>query len=58
MIVAHNHTGGDPNPSPDDVAVTRNLVQVGRLLDIELIDHLVITSDNFTPVKERYLGFE
>ena len=58
MILAHNHPSGDPNPSPDDIALTRNLYQAGKLLDIELLDHLVIAGDSFTSLKERRLGFE
>jgi DNA repair protein RadC len=42
VIVAHNHPSGDPTPSPDDVAVTRAIVQAGKLLDIDVLDHLVI----------------
>jgi DNA repair protein RadC len=58
MILVHNHPSGEPSPSPDDIAMTRNLVQAGKLLDIDLVDHLVITSDNFVSLKERHLGFE
>jgi len=36
-IIVHNHPSGDPNPSPDDVALTRALVEAGRLLDIEVL---------------------
>ncbi|MEW5941729.1 MAG: DNA repair protein RadC [Chloroflexota bacterium] len=42
IVVAHNHPSGDPTPSPDDVAVTRSIVQGGKLLDIETLDHIVI----------------
>ena len=42
IILAHNHPSGDPSPSPEDVAVTRAIVEAGRLLDIEVLDHLVI----------------
>jgi DNA repair protein RadC len=38
MIVIHNHPSGDPTPSPDDVAVTRAIVQAGKLLDVEVLD--------------------
>ena len=38
LIVIHNHPSGDPTPSPDDVAVTRAIVQAGKLLDIEVLD--------------------
>lgn len=42
LIVAHNHPSGDPSPSPEDIAVTRRLSEVGRLLDIPLLDHIII----------------
>ena len=42
MIVAHNHPSGDPTPSPEDISVTRDLVAAGKLMDIELLDHLII----------------
>lgn len=57
IIVAHNHPSNDPNPSPDDVAVTRGIVQAGKLLDITLLDHLVIGGSTFVSLKERGLGF-
>lgn len=42
MVVAHNHPSGDPSPSAEDLRITRELAEAGRLLDIELLDHLVI----------------
>ncbi len=57
IIVAHNHPSGDPSPSPEDVAVTRALVEAGKLLDIELLDHLVFGRYRFVSLKERGLGF-
>lgn len=48
---------GDPTPSPDDVAVTRAIVQAGKLLDCEVLDHLVIGNSRFVSLKERGLGF-
>ncbi len=57
IIVAHNHPSGDPSPSPDDVAVTRMMVEAGRLLDIPVHDHLVIGHNRFVSLKERGLGF-
>jgi len=57
IIVAHNHPSGDPSPSPDDVAVTRLMVEAGRLLDIPVHDHLVIGQNKFVSLKERGLGF-
>lgn len=57
LIVAHNHPSGDPSPSPEDVAVTRAMVEAGRLLDIEVLDHLVLSSTGFVSLKARGLGF-
>lgn len=58
LIVAHNHPSGDPSPSPEDVRVTRQIVQAGKLLDIELLDHIVIGHQRFVSLKERGLGFD
>jgi DNA repair protein RadC len=58
IIVAHNHPSGDPTPSPDDVGVTHSIIQAGKLLDIEVIDHLVVCSGIFVSLKERGLGFD
>jgi len=58
FIVAHNHPSGDPSPSPEDVNVTRQLVQAGKLLDIPLLDHIIIGRQRFVSLKERGLGFE
>ena len=51
------HLSGDPTPSPDDVAVTRALVEAGKLLDIEILDHLFLADGRFVSLKERGLGF-
>jgi DNA repair protein RadC len=57
IVVAHNHPSGDPTPSPDDIAVTRAIVQAGKLLDIEVLDHLVIGQGRYISLKERGMGF-
>lgn len=57
IVVVHNHPSGDPSPSPDDVTVTRALVEAGKLLDVEVVDHLVIGQGSFTSMKQRGLGF-
>ncbi len=56
-IVVHNHPSGDPTPSPDDVAVTRAIVQAGKLLDIDVLDHVIVAGPRFVSLKERGLGF-
>ena len=58
LIVLHNHPSGDPTPSPEDVAVTRQIVEAGKLLDVDVLDHLVIGRQRFVSLKERGLGFE
>jgi DNA repair protein RadC len=57
VIVAHNHPSGDPTPSPEDVHVTRQIVEAGKLLDIDVLDHLVIGQQRWVSLKERGLGF-
>ncbi len=57
IIVAHNHPSGDPTPSPEDVRVTEQIVAAGKLLDIDVLDHLVIGQQRFVSLKERGLGF-
>jgi len=57
LIVLHNHPSGDPTPSPEDVAVTKQIVEAGKLLDVEVLDHLIIGWQRFVSLKERGLGF-
>jgi DNA repair protein RadC len=57
IIIAHNHPSGDPTPSPDDVAVTRAILQAGKLLGIDVLDHIVIGLGRWVSLKERGLGF-
>jgi len=57
IVVVHNHPSGDPSPSSEDVRVTRELVAAGRLLDIEVLDHLVIGRGRWVSLRERGLGF-
>jgi DNA repair protein RadC len=58
IIVAHNHPSGDPIPSPEDVATTRELVRAGVLLGIAVLDHLVVGRHRYVSLKERRLGFD
>jgi DNA repair protein RadC len=57
ILVVHNHPSGDPSPSPEDVSITRTLVQAGKLLEIEVLDHIIIGLGKFVSLKERGLGF-
>jgi DNA repair protein RadC len=51
VIVVHNHPSGDPSPSPEDLRITADLVAAGRLLDIELLDHLVLGRDRWVSLR-------
>ncbi len=58
IIIFHNHPSGDPTPSPEDVTLTRSVIEASKLLDIELLDHIVIgSSGSYVSLKERGLGF-
>ena len=55
LILAHNHPSGDPTPSAEDLRVTRQLAEVGRLLDIEVLDHVIIGAEGFVSLRRRGL---
>lgn len=55
VVLAHNHPSGDPEPSEDDLKITKKLVESGKLLGIEVIDHIIIGKNNFCSYKERGL---
>ncbi len=57
IILAHNHPSGDPTPSPEDAALTRVAVEVGKMMDITVLDHLVIGRGAYVSMKERGIGF-
>ena len=57
LIVVHNHPSGDPTPSQDDVEMTRQMVEAGQLLGIDVLDHIVIGRQSFVSLRERGLGF-
>jgi DNA repair protein RadC len=55
MILAHNHPAGDPSPSADDISLTKQLVEAGRLLAIRVLDHIVIGDGRYVSFQERGL---
>jgi DNA repair protein RadC len=57
VIVVHNHPSGDPAPSGEDLRLTRELMQAGTLLDIEVLDHVVIGRGRFLSLRETGLAF-
>ena len=58
VILVHNHPSGDPTPSPDDLHLTAEALAAGRLLDVDLLDHLVIGHDAFVSLRDRGVGFD
>lgn len=57
IIVVHNHPSGDPTPSPDDIRITKAIIEAGQLLDVQVLDHIVIGQGRFISLKRRGLGF-
>jgi DNA repair protein RadC len=57
LIIVHNHPSGDPTPSPEDVTVTRQLIEAGSLLDVDVLDHLVIGQGDWVSLRRKGLGF-
>jgi DNA repair protein RadC len=53
IIVAHNHPSNDPTPSKEDIEVTKRLVEAGKIIGIEVLDHLVVCADKFVSLKEK-----
>jgi DNA repair protein RadC len=57
MIVAHNHPSGDPAPSSADSQVTRSLREAARILDIELLDHVIVGDEKADPNRRGFYSF-
>lgn len=58
MILIHNHPSGEKNPSPEDIELTRSLVSAGKIMDIEIVDHIIVAGHEWTSLREMRLGFE
>lgn len=57
VISAHNHPSGEPTPSPEDILVTRQIVEAGKLLDVEVLDHLILAGSRYASLREQGMGF-
>lgn len=55
VILVHNHPSGDPTPSQDDLALTRRLLEAGRIMGIEVLDHVIVGAKRFLSLKEEGL---
>jgi DNA repair protein RadC len=58
LVVSHNHPSGDPTPSPEDILVTREIVSAGKMLDIDVLDHIVVAHAGWVSLREKGLGFD
>ena len=58
IILVHNHPSGDPTPSPDDLHLTAEALAAGRLLDIDVLDHLVVGHDAWVSLRDRGVSFD
>jgi DNA repair protein RadC len=58
LILVHNHPSGDPSPSSDDVKLTKTIIEAGKLMDIDILDHVIIGDRSFTSLKMLGLAFK
>ena len=58
IVMAHNHPSGDPTPSPEDMELTHTLIAAGKLLDIQVIDHLIMGHNQWVSMKAMGLSFQ
>ncbi len=58
LIAVHNHPSGDPTPSQEDIRITEQMIEAGKMLDIEVLDHIIIGHRRYVSLKERGLGFQ
>ncbi len=57
LVVVHNHPSGDPTPSRDDIELTSQLIEAAKLVDVEVLDHIIIGGQGFASLRDRGLGF-
>ena len=55
IMVAHNHPSNDSRPSSDDVEITKQLIEAGKILGIDMIDHIILTTDGYLSFREKGL---
>jgi DNA repair protein RadC len=58
VVLAHNHPSGDPTPSPDDLHLTAEAIAAGRLLDVDVLDHVVLGHDAWVSLRDRGVAFD
>jgi len=55
ILLAHNHPSGEVAPSKDDIELTRRLVKAGEIMGLDILDHLIISANDYVSLKERGL---
>jgi len=55
VVISHNHPSGDPKPSDADLEITKRLIEAGKMMGIEVVDHIIITKNSFLSFKEEHL---
>jgi DNA repair protein RadC len=58
IVLTHNHPSGDPTPSPDDLHLTAEAIAAGRLLDVDVLDHVVLAHDAWVSLRDRGVSFD
>ena len=53
FVIAHNHPSGNPEPSKEDLEITQKLVESGKILGIEMVDHIIVSKDSFVSLREK-----
>jgi DNA repair protein RadC len=57
IILVHNHPSGDPTPSSEDIAMTKQAIEAGELLDVDVLDHVILAQGRFESMKTKKLAF-
>jgi DNA repair protein RadC len=58
IVLVHNHPSGDPTPSPDDLHLTAGAIAAGRMLDIDVLDHVIVGHDAWVSLRDRGVSFD
>ena len=58
VIIAHNHPSGDLEPSKEDIKITLEMIEAGKILGIEILDHLIVTKSEFLSFRQKGLVFD
>jgi DNA repair protein RadC len=57
IVLVHNHPSGEPSPSVDDISMTKQAIEAGRLLDVDVLDHIVLAQGRFESMKRLGIAF-